>query len=155
MRLRLCLAARQLREGKLLAYPTEAVWGLGCDPLNRRAVADLLALKGRTATKGLILIAADFGQIEAFLDIILGRNAQPAARQLAWPRNLDRPRRAEDSRMAAREAWHTGGEGHRASARLGAVPCFRWSHRLHQRQPSGARPARTHVKPGVISHALL
>lgn len=83
LRLRLCLAARQLREGKLLAYPTEAVWGLGCDPLNRQAVADLLALKGRTATKGLILIAADFGQIEAFLDI---SSAEMRNRLLAsWP----------------------------------------------------------------------
>ncbi len=42
--LRLKLAAKQLHEGKLLAYPTEAVWGLGCDPLNGRAVAGLLAL---------------------------------------------------------------------------------------------------------------
>ena len=45
--LRLKVAAGQLRAGKLLGYPTEAVWGLGCDPLNRQAVADLLALKGR------------------------------------------------------------------------------------------------------------
>jgi len=67
--LRLRLAARQMRQGGLLAYPTEAVWGLGCDPLNQQAVADLLALKGRSASKGLILLAADFGQVEPFLDI--------------------------------------------------------------------------------------
>ncbi len=67
--LRLKLAAKQMYEGKLVAYPTEAVWGLGCDPLNPRAISDLLDLKGRTATKGFILIAADFGQIEPFVDI--------------------------------------------------------------------------------------
>jgi L-threonylcarbamoyladenylate synthase len=67
--LRLRLAARQLRAGGLLAYPTEAVWGLGCDPLNAEAVAALMALKGRPETKGLILIAADFAQIEPFLDV--------------------------------------------------------------------------------------
>lgn len=67
--LRLRLAALQLHEGKLLAYPTEAVWGLGCDPLNGRAVADLLALKGRSTLKGLILIAAEFRQLEPFLNI--------------------------------------------------------------------------------------
>ena len=67
--LRLRLAARRMREGRIVAYPTEAVWGMGCDPLNPGAVAALLALKGRSKAKGLILIAADFGQIEPFLDI--------------------------------------------------------------------------------------
>ena len=81
--LRLKLAAKQLHEGKLLAYPTEAVWGLGCDPLNGRAVSDLLALKGRTAAKGLILIAADFEHIETFLDI---KSPQMKNKLLAsWP----------------------------------------------------------------------
>jgi len=69
-RLRLRLAARQLRQGGLVAYPTEAVWGLGCDPRNEAAVAALLALKRRPAAKGLILVAADFGQLKPFLDIL-------------------------------------------------------------------------------------
>lgn len=68
-RLRVRLAARHLRAGGLLAYPTEAVWGLGCDPLNAAAVDALLALKGRPQAKGLILAAAEFAQIEPFLDI--------------------------------------------------------------------------------------
>ena len=81
--LRLTIAARQLREGKLLAYPTEAVWGLGCDPLNGGAVVGLLALKGRSAAKGLILIAADFEQIEPFLDI---KSPQMKSKLIAsWP----------------------------------------------------------------------
>jgi L-threonylcarbamoyladenylate synthase len=68
-RLRLRLAALALRQGGIVAYPTEAVWGLGCDPLNEGAVDALLTLKGRPASKGFILIAADFSQIEPFLDI--------------------------------------------------------------------------------------
>jgi L-threonylcarbamoyladenylate synthase len=67
--LRLRLAARRLRQSGLVAYPTEAVWGLGCDPLDAAAVDALLALKGRPASKGFILIAADLGQLEPFLDI--------------------------------------------------------------------------------------
>jgi L-threonylcarbamoyladenylate synthase len=52
----------------VIAYPTEAVYGLGCDPLDGAAVSRLLALKGRTAGKGLILIAARFAQLAPFLE---------------------------------------------------------------------------------------
>ncbi|MDQ7089237.1 MAG: Sua5/YciO/YrdC/YwlC family protein [Methylococcales bacterium] len=61
-------ACYQLETGKLLAYPTEAVYGLGCDPLNERAVMHLLALKQRSVNQGLILIAANFEQLTPFLD---------------------------------------------------------------------------------------
>lgn len=50
-------AARVLRGGGLVLYPTEGVWGLGCDPIRPDAVFALLALKARPASKGLILIA--------------------------------------------------------------------------------------------------
>ncbi len=60
-------AVRVLRNGGLIAYPTEAVYGLGCDPLNEDAVLRLLDLKQRPWQKGLILIAADVEQLEQFL----------------------------------------------------------------------------------------
>jgi len=60
-------AARCVRDGGVIAYPTEAVYGLGCDPLNGDAVQRLLRLKGRPPGKGLILIAADFGQLGPFV----------------------------------------------------------------------------------------
>ena len=41
-------AAREVRAGAVIAYPTEAVWGLGCDPWNEEAVDRLLAIKGRS-----------------------------------------------------------------------------------------------------------
>ncbi len=53
--------------GGLVAYPTEAVYGLGCDPQNKAAVLRLLALKERPIDKGLILIAADLEQISRYL----------------------------------------------------------------------------------------
>lgn len=68
-RFRLRLAAAHLRRGGIVAYPTEGVYGLGCNPLDRAAVLRLLALKERPTTKGLILIAAEFDQIEPYLDI--------------------------------------------------------------------------------------
>ncbi|HYW04369.1 MAG TPA: Sua5/YciO/YrdC/YwlC family protein [Gammaproteobacteria bacterium] len=53
--------------GGVLAYPTEAVFGLGCDPWLEPAVARILALKGRSAAKGLILIAAEWAQVAPLL----------------------------------------------------------------------------------------
>ncbi len=58
---------RVFQAGGVIAYPTEAVYGLGCDPLNRRAVERLLQLKRRSVKKGVILIAADFSQLERFV----------------------------------------------------------------------------------------
>lgn len=54
-------------KGELLAYPTEAVFGLGCDPRNEAAVTKLLALKQRSVSKGLILVAADYSQVVRFV----------------------------------------------------------------------------------------
>lgn len=60
-------ALQALTSGGVIAYPTEAVFGLGCDPLNEKAVRRLLALKGRPIAKGLIVIAAHLAQLEPLL----------------------------------------------------------------------------------------
>ncbi len=60
-------AVRCFRAGGILAYPTEAVYGLGCNPLNAKAVINLLALKERPLEKGVILIAANFEQLRPFV----------------------------------------------------------------------------------------
>lgn len=54
-------------KGAVIAYPTEAVFGLGCDPENQKAVKRLLSIKQRPIAKGLILVAADFTQVEKYL----------------------------------------------------------------------------------------
>ena len=56
-------ASTCVRRGGVIAYPTEAVFGLGCDPGNEAAVMRLLAIKQRTVDKGLILIAASYEQL--------------------------------------------------------------------------------------------
>ena len=56
-------AARMVNAGGVIAYPTEAVYGLGCHPLDADAVLRLLRLKQRPVDKGLILIAADLEQL--------------------------------------------------------------------------------------------
>lgn len=62
-------AARLLHDGGVLAYPTEAVFGLGCDPNNREAFERIFALKQRPATQGVLLIAAEFGQVQRYIDM--------------------------------------------------------------------------------------
>jgi L-threonylcarbamoyladenylate synthase len=60
-------AAPCLRAGEVIAYPTEAVYGLGCDPLNECAVRKILTLKARPASAGLILLADRFECFEPFI----------------------------------------------------------------------------------------
>lgn len=60
-------AATYLKKGQVLAYPTEAVWGLGCDPYNEHAFHEILRLKQRPLEKGVILLAANISQIEHLL----------------------------------------------------------------------------------------
>ena len=55
-----------LRSGNTIAYPTEGVWGLGCDPKNNRAIKKLLELNGRSYEKGLIIIGSNFEQFEEY-----------------------------------------------------------------------------------------
>ena len=59
--------AQLLREGKLIACPTEGVWGLHCDPLNSHAVKQLFKLKQRAADKGLILVGSSLQQFDWFI----------------------------------------------------------------------------------------
>lgn len=60
-------AVKVLQQGGVIAYPTEAVYGLGCDPDNIPAVKKILEVKQREKEKGLILVAANFEQVKPFL----------------------------------------------------------------------------------------
>ena len=76
-------AARVLLAGGIVAYPTEGVWGLGCDPANPNAVGRLLTLKRRDRDKGLVLLAANFKHLELWIAPL-----DPAARarlEATWP----------------------------------------------------------------------
>jgi L-threonylcarbamoyladenylate synthase len=144
--LRLRLAARQIREGNIIAYPTESVWGLGCDPLNKQAVADLLTLKGRSVSKGLILIAADFEQIEPFLDIPSQREKSQLL--ASWPG----PVTWIVSSTPETPTWLRGNRDTLA-VRVTAHPtasalcrAFGGAIVSTSANPSGARPARTQLK---------
>ncbi len=72
-----------LRRGGLIAYPTESCYGLGCDPRNRQALARLIRLKGRSAAKGLLLIADRFKRLQPFVRPLAA--ADRGRLQASWP----------------------------------------------------------------------
>lgn len=77
-----CLAA--LQEGEVIAYATEAVYGLGCDPDNQSAVQQLLALKRRPIAKGVIVVAGELQQLRRWVDVDAIATAYPHVLQ-SWP----------------------------------------------------------------------
>lgn len=76
------LAARYLSAGAVISYPTESVYGLGCDPLNAEAVAHIIALKQRQWDKGLILIGASLEQLTPYIDPAFEISAEM---KQSWP----------------------------------------------------------------------
>jgi L-threonylcarbamoyladenylate synthase len=62
-------AARWIRAGGIVAYPTEGVFGLGCLPSDRDAVLRLLAIKQRRVQKGLVLIAASLEELAPLIEL--------------------------------------------------------------------------------------
>ncbi|MGH8213630.1 MAG: L-threonylcarbamoyladenylate synthase [Rhodanobacteraceae bacterium] len=85
-------AVALLRAGGVLAYPTEAVFGLGCDPDNRTGFEKIFALKQRPPEQGVLLIAADFEQIAGWIEappqaIARARATWPGAHTWIFPRS--------------------------------------------------------------------
>lgn len=76
-------AVAALRAGGVIAYPTEAVWGLGCNPDDEQALARLLRLKARDPAKGMILVAASIGQFAPWLEGLPFELHAPLA--ASWP----------------------------------------------------------------------
>jgi L-threonylcarbamoyladenylate synthase len=91
------LAVHQLHLQGVIAYPTEAVWGLGCDPYSYSAVTKILRLKSRPEHKGVILIACDWQQLAPFTEGLtqsqLSRLQQPNNKPTTWliPHNGEAP----------------------------------------------------------------
>lgn len=73
--------ARSLQSGEVIAYPTESVYGLGCDPFNQLALSRILDIKQRPAHKGLIILVSDISQALPFI----GPLASPQLQQLGQP----------------------------------------------------------------------
>ncbi|WP_017168141.1 Sua5/YciO/YrdC/YwlC family protein, partial [Xanthomonas phaseoli] len=78
-------AVSALTQGGVIAYPTEAVWGLGCDPRQEAAVLRLLEIKRRPVEKGVIVVASSVDLLRDWVDIDA---LEPERRQdvlASWP----------------------------------------------------------------------
>ncbi len=140
---RLQPALRALRAGGIIAYPTEAVYGLGCDPRCQAAVTRILALKGRTWSKGLILVASHIEQLTPYLKSVTpelwarAMRTWPGPVTWLWPASSQVP------------SW-VRGRSRRVAVRVSAHPlvqslCSRYGAALVSTSAnhSGAEPART------------
>ena len=76
-------AAEQIKNGGLIAYPTETVYGLGADPYRREAMQKIFIAKGRAETKGIILLIRGADDLATLV-----RAISPSAQTLIrafWP----------------------------------------------------------------------
>ena len=58
-----------LKDGEVVAYPTEGVWGVGCDPSNEEALKKLISLKKRSKGKGFILIGSELLHFKKYAEV--------------------------------------------------------------------------------------
>ena len=148
--LKLQQAVNHLRTGGVIAYPTEAVWGLGCDPFNEQAVRRLLSVKKRSADKGLILVAATIEQFTPYLEglselYLAALKAQwPGPTTFLVPDNGFAPAliKGEHHQIALRVSAHKqvaalcdlyGGPIVSTSANEAGKPAAKWSWQIQQR----------------------
>ena len=78
-------AVAVLHAGGVVAYPTEAVYGLGCDPDNRSACERLFAIKKRPPSQGVLLIAAEFASLQKYIDLSAVPAPAMARATATWP----------------------------------------------------------------------
>jgi len=76
-------AAHIIRNGGIIAYPTDTIYGLGCDPYNAQAVHDINLLKQRPLNKQFILLAGDIEQIKPL--VVLDEEQQARITQTGEP----------------------------------------------------------------------
>lgn len=134
-------AAYCVRHGGVIVYPTETVYGLGCDPRCEAAVERINQIKRRPAGKGLILLAGDLRQLDDFIDVASPRD-RDLIRNSAQPTSWVVPARPDAP------DWITGG-GDTVAVRVSdhAVVhelCTQLGFALvsTSANPAGRRPAR-------------
>jgi len=62
-----------LKENKTILYPTDTVWGIGCDATNELAVSSIYSIKKRKQSKSLVILVSSFDMLKQFVDEIPGK----------------------------------------------------------------------------------
>jgi L-threonylcarbamoyladenylate synthase len=136
-------AVRRLEDGGIIAYPTETLYGLGCDPLNATAALHLINLKQRRIEQGLILVASRFEQLEPYLSPVPAAirkrvtrvSKQPVTWVLPCPEYVPVWLRGEHHSLAVRITTHP----------VSAALCDRWGG------PLVSSSANIHGRPAALT----
>ena len=98
-----------LKEGKVILYPTDTVWGLGCDVLNNSAINKINAIKNRNENKALIILVSDTGMLNRYFKNIprtaydiLENAVSPLTLVLDEPVNISPLLKNEDGTLGVR-----------------------------------------------------
>ena len=67
-------ASEIIKNGGNAIYPTEGIYGIGCDPFNKSSVEDIFNIKGRDITKNFIILASDINYLKKIIDKSLFKN---------------------------------------------------------------------------------
>ncbi|MCI7465814.1 MAG: threonylcarbamoyl-AMP synthase [Bacteroidales bacterium] len=59
-----------LKVGGVILYPTDTIWGLGCDATNREAIERIIQIKGRSANKNLLILVSDEEMLAEYVESI-------------------------------------------------------------------------------------
>ena len=63
-------AVKVLNSGGVIIYPTDTIWGLGCDATNAEAIAKLCGIKRRDPAKSMLILCADFDEVRHYVGSI-------------------------------------------------------------------------------------
>ncbi|WP_106075662.1 L-threonylcarbamoyladenylate synthase [Chromobacterium amazonense] len=150
-------ARARLRHGGVIAYSTESCYGLGCRPLDVRAIRRVLAIKARPNHKGLIVIAADFEQVRHLVRPLTAAQRAELARY--WPgpytfllpasRRVPPALRGRHDKIAVRVTAH--GEAAALCRALGTALVSTSANRAGQKSLKTAQACRKAFKDKVLT----
>ena len=66
------LCSKMLTQGKIILYPTDTIWGIGCDATNEEAVKKIFTLKQREDSKSMIILLAEINEITNYVTTLYG-----------------------------------------------------------------------------------
>lgn len=137
------IATESLLDGGVIAYPTEGVYGLGCDPFNPDAVGRILSIKQRPVHKGVILVADSLERLQPFLQPL--SQEQHAQLNATWPG----PRTWVIPHNGQLPEWITGGRS-TVAVRVSAHPLAR-ALAQHSGLPIVSTSANRSGRPSLIT----
>ncbi|MEG1635016.1 MAG: L-threonylcarbamoyladenylate synthase [Rikenellaceae bacterium] len=102
-----------LKKGGIILYPTDTVWGIGCDATNAEAVAKIYALKQRSESKSMIVIMDSLDRVSLFFNDLpavayelMELSDKPLTLILDSPKRIASNLVADDDTLAVRVADH-------------------------------------------------